>query len=81
MAQNESNFRVGLTTYLVPLRGPRMGPEVQNPATSGFLGLAGCRPRMSQITNDSAIDGSLCLRQLFFQMTQPTDCFPPGSAL
>lgn len=28
--QNEPNFWVGLESYLLPLRGPRTGPEVQN---------------------------------------------------
>lgn len=31
MPQNEPNFRVGLKSYLLPLRGPGIGPEVQNP--------------------------------------------------
>lgn len=29
--QNEPNFWVGLESYLLPLRDPRTGPEVQNP--------------------------------------------------
>lgn len=52
-------------------------PRCRTPTTSGCLGLAGCPPRRSQIAKERAITSSWCLRQLFFQKTQPTDCFPP----
>lgn len=75
--QNEPNFWVGLKSYLLPLRGPALGPRCWTPATSGCLRMVGYPPRMSQIAKEHAITSSLCLCQLFFKKTQPTNWFPP----
>lgn len=59
------------------LEAPGLVLRHRTTATSGFLGLAGRQPWMSQVANQRAVTCSLCLCQLFFPKTpQQPACYP-----
>lgn len=59
------------------LEAPGLILRYRTTATSGFLELAACQPRTSQIANHRAVAGSSCLCGLFFPKTQPQTAFGP----